>query len=232
MIFGLFVAFAGAAAPTALAGRVRPRGNGHCLQVAARRRDGTRMIVKGQPCYLMGRARIALVRRRHRTLHAAAVAPVCQAADVPVEASNVAASAATVECLVNRLRFAHGLQLLRADGGLAAAALRHADEMTQQHFFAHVSPDGSTITRRDLEAGYLTESDAGWVIGENLAWGTLGRSTPEAIVAAWEGSPEHLENMLDARYAQTGVAVVAATPLENEETAGATYVQEFGSVVR
>ncbi len=233
VIFGLFLTFAAAAAPSAQAAKARPRGDGHCLQVAARRRNGTRMIAKGQPCYLMARARIALVRRRpHRAAHAAAVAPTCPAANVPVEAANAASSAATVECLVNRLRFAHGLQPLRSSAPLAAAAQRHGDEMVQQHFFAHVSPSGSTITRRDLEAGYLAESDAGWVVGENLAWGTLGRSTPEAIVAAWEASPEHLENMLEGRYTETGVAVLAAIPLEGEQLGGATYVQEFGTVVR
>jgi uncharacterized protein YkwD len=51
-------------------------------------------------------------------------------------------------------------------------------------------------------------------------------------LAAWEASPEHLANMLEARYSETGVAVLAALPVEGEGAPGATYVQEFGTVVR
>ena len=229
MIFGLLAALVAGGSSPALAAHARPRGNGHCLQVAGRRVHAVRMIAKGQPCYLMARARVALVHRRS-VRRPAAAAPTCPAASAPVEAANAAWAAATIECLVNRLRFAHGVAPLHPAAGLQAAAARHAGEMTTQHFFAHISPNGSTISARDFEAGYLNPNLAGWVVGENLAWGTLGRSTPEAILAAWEASPEHLANMLEARYSETGVAVVPALPVsEGEEVQGATYVQEFGS---
>jgi uncharacterized protein YkwD len=181
----------------------------------------------------MARARIALVHRRRVTVHAASVAPVCPAADISVEASNVETASSIVECLVNRLRYDHGLSPLTRNARLAAAAQQHGQEMIDEHFFAHVSPDGSTISARDLESGYISEGDAGWVVGENLAWGTFDRSTPEAIVAAWEASPEHLANMLEGRYTDSAVAVLPAIPVEAEEPAsGATYVQEFGTVQR
>ena len=45
------------------------------------------------------------------------------------------------------------------------------------------------------------------MIGENLAWGTLQLSTPQAIVAAWIASPGHLANILEAQYRETGIGV-------------------------
>src|SRR5438477_162532 len=73
---------------------------------------------------------------------------------------------------------------------------------------------------------------AGYVIGENLAWGTLNLATPEAIVAAWVASPGHLANILEAEYRDTGIGVVAQVPssLSGGEP-GATYAQEFGVIV-
>ena len=44
--------------------------------------------------------------------------------------------------------------------------------MVRREFFAHVSPNGETLTERIKDdTRYLAEA-RGWQIGENLAWGT------------------------------------------------------------
>jgi uncharacterized protein YkwD len=80
--------------------------------------------------------------------------------------------------------------------------------------------------------GYVPSPTDGYVIGENLAWGTLGLATPESIVQAWIASPGHLANILEGQYRQTGVAVVpAAPPSLADGQSGATYAQEFGVIL-
>jgi uncharacterized protein YkwD len=73
----------------------------------------------------------------------------------------------------------------------------------------------------------------GYVIGENLAWGTLSLATPQAIVSAWIASPPHLANILEGGYRDTGIAIAPAVPTALADgVAGATYGQEFGSIIR
>ena len=67
-----------------------------------------------------------------------------------------------------------------------------------------LDPGGSHLRN----AGYIPGPEVGYVIGENLAWGTLDLATPQAIVAAWIASPEHLANILEGQYRETGIGVV------------------------
>jgi uncharacterized protein YkwD len=79
--------------------------------------------------------------------------------------------------------------------------------------------------------GYIPNSQVGYTIGENIAWGTLYLATPSSIVAAWIASPEHLANILDADYRDTAIGVTPSAPpsLANGQ-AGAIYTQEFGVI--
>lgn len=183
----------------------------------------------------MERANFAVAHSHPR--HVAVVATVeapttCSGTSAPLAPRDLVAAQAAVLCLVNRLRVAHREHPLAADSALELAADRHALEMVEGHFFAHTSPDGSTMIARDEEAGYLDPGLAGFSVGENLAWGTAGLSSPASIVGAWEASPDHLANMLDASYKQTGIAVVPGVPTPAAVAdEGATYVQEFGALL-
>lgn len=139
---------------------------------------------------------------------------------------------AAVLCLINQERAQHGQQPLVIDPRLQRAAEEHAGELVEDDYFAHVSPSGITPVTRIKADGYVPSPSDGYVIGENLAWGTLGLSTPESIVQAWIASPGHLANILEAQYRQTGVAVVPAVPSGLADgQAGATYAQEFGVIL-
>ena len=137
-----------------------------------------------------------------------------------------------VLCLINQERAGHGEQPLRTNPKLQAAAESHSNECVELDYFAHVSPSGETPVERIQDTGYIPSPFDGYVLGENLAWGTYELGTPKAIVAAWIASPPHLANILEARYTETGIGVTPAVPPSRGEGApGATYAQEFGVII-
>jgi uncharacterized protein YkwD len=174
--------------------------------------------------------------RRNRETAAATIAAIlatpCPNTDLTPEAQDLAAVRAAVLCLVNRERATNGEQPLRINAELQSAAESHSEECVRDDYFAHISPSGETPVDRIRATGYVPSPLDGYVLGENLAWGTYELATPEAIVAAWIASPPHLANILEARYTETGIGVTPAVPTSRGEGApGATYAQEFGLIL-
>jgi uncharacterized protein YkwD len=136
-------------------------------------------------------------------------------------------------CLINRERARAGEDPLRSDFELRAAAQHHSDDMLARDYFDHNAPGGETLLDRMRSSGYLYSSHFGYVIGENIAWGTLALGAPKAIVEAWMASAGHRANILDASFRDTGIGVAAAVPGSlGEGQAGATYTQEFGVIIK
>jgi uncharacterized protein YkwD len=163
---------------------------------------------------------------------AAVLATPCQNTELMPTPANVELVRAAVLCLINRERAQNGDAPLALSPQLQQAAQGHCDEMISGDYFEHVSPSGVTPVDRIRSDGYIPNKNVGYVIGENLAWGTLGLATPQAIVNAWIASPGHLANILETQYTETGIAVTPKVPpsLAGGE-AGATYAQEFGVIV-
>jgi uncharacterized protein YkwD len=164
---------------------------------------------------------------------AAVLASTCQNTELSPEAANIGLVRAAVLCLINRKRAEVGESPLVTNPQLERAAEEHGQELVAVDYFAHVSPSGETPVDRIRATGYIPNSDVGYVIGENLAWGTYQLSTPQAIVSAWIASPGHLANILEAKYRDTGIGITPAVPPSLAPGApGATYAQEFGVIVR
>jgi uncharacterized protein YkwD len=156
----------------------------------------------------------------------------CQNTELTPEPGNLAQVRAAVLCLVNRERATNGESPLSASPPLEQAAESHTQELIADDYFAHVSPSGETPVDRIRATGYIPNSNVGYVIGENLAWGTYQLATPQAIVSAWIASPGHLANILEAQYQDTGISVTPAVPASlAPNSPGATYAQEFGVIV-
>jgi uncharacterized protein YkwD len=163
---------------------------------------------------------------------ARALATPCENTQLTPEPSNLEVARASVLCLINRDRAQAGETPLNPDPRLQAAAQSHVDELIAQDYFAHVSPSGVTPVDRVRSDGYIPGPEFGYLIGENLAWGTLSLSTPQAIVEAWMNSPEHRANILEANYADTGIALAPSVPASlSDGQPGATYAQEFGAII-
>jgi uncharacterized protein YkwD len=156
----------------------------------------------------------------------------CANTELTPESGNLSAVRDAVLCLVNRERAEHQELPLAANADLEAAAESHARELIDVDYFAHVAPDGETPVDRIRGTGYIESSSNGYVLGENLAWGTYSLATPASIVAAWIASPGHLANILESQYTETGIAITAAVPESLADGApGATYAQEFGVII-
>jgi uncharacterized protein YkwD len=136
---------------------------------------------------------------------------------LPVEASEI--NAKNIVKLVNEARLEQGLKALRVNEKLMAVAQAKANDMAEQHYFAHTSPKGIDpwywFGKIDYDYKYA---------GENLA---INFTTAEAQQAAWMKSPTHKKNILNVNYQEIGVAVVAG---EVNGKLGIIAVQEFGTL--
>jgi uncharacterized protein YkwD len=103
--------------------------------------------------------------------------------------------------------------------------------MIARNYFSHYTPTGEGPAERAQAAGYMPSPEVGWAIGENIAWGTDEFATPQATVTAWINSPEHLENILNSKYQDSGIGVEPAVPASfNKGEPGAIYTQDFGVI--
>jgi uncharacterized protein YkwD len=160
------------------------------------------------------------------------LATPCQNTQLTPEPATLPLVREAVLCLINTERAQNGKEPLKTDARLERAAESHGKEMIADDYFEHVAPSGLTPVERIRSTGYIPSTEDGYVLGENLAWGTLSLSTPQAIVKAWIASPEHLANILEGKYRDTGIDVEPAVPSAlSEGVAGATYTQEFGVIV-
>jgi uncharacterized protein YkwD len=163
---------------------------------------------------------------------ASVLATPCQNTELTPSPENIALVRAAVLCLINRKRAESSESPLVTNSQLEQAAEGHCQELIADDYFAHVSPSGETPVDRIRDTGYIPSATDGYVIGENLAWGTYQLSTPQSIVSAWIASPGHLANILEAQYSETGIGVTPAVPASLAEGApGATYAQEFGVII-
>lgn len=84
---------------------------------------------------------------------------------------------------------------------LSEAALSHARDMSKQGFFSHTGSDGSDPASRLSKLGYR------WArVAENLAYGSAGAYTEEAIVQGWLASPGHCKNIMNPVFRELGMA--------------------------
>jgi uncharacterized protein YkwD len=159
------------------------------------------------------------------------IAGVCANADVTPDTTNISDAETAGLCLINQQRLDADLQPLIPDADLQTAADSHAQDMITQDYFAHDGPAGDTPLSRIEASGYLSDPNDSYVIGENIAWGTLNLATPSEIVSAWMNSPEHRANILNSAYVDTAMSVVAQAPASLADgQSGAMWDQEFGGV--
>ncbi len=119
--------------------------------------------------------------------------------------------------LLNQQRKSLGLNPLIEDSQLNRAAGLKAQDMIEQDYFGHRSPNGIPAWHFIQASGYEYE-----VAGENLAIGFLDSSE---VHKAWNNSPLHKQNLLDSRFKQIGVAVLEG---EFQGSRTTVVVQLFG----
>lgn len=101
---------------------------------------------------------------------------------------------------LNQVRATKGLAAVQPDRALQAAAERHGQDMAASGFFSHSGSDGSGVSERVKTQGY-----GFCFVAENLAKGSLSASD---VIALWQSSKGHRQNMLDRRATEFGAARV------------------------
>jgi len=119
--------------------------------------------------------------------------------------------------LTNEQRQKNNLPPLTINSTLSLAAQKKAENMFQENYWSHYSPDGKTPWDFILGAGYKYE-----YAGENLAKNFLFSN---GVVDAWMNSTTHRDNLLKKEYTEVGYAIVNGV-LNGEQTT--LVVQEFG----
>ena len=150
---------------------------------------------------------------------------VAAASSAPRTAPTIRLARAAV-CLINNRRTRRGLPRLRINNRLSKAAKWHTHDMVRRSYFGHVSQRGRDVVDRLYGARYLS-GRISWAVGENLAWGSGNLGTPRQIVRAWMNSPGHRANMLNGRFREIGIGVIARGPVRTEIPA-APYTTTFG----
>ncbi|MFH1968202.1 MAG: CAP domain-containing protein [bacterium] len=118
----------------------------------------------------------------------------------------------------NLQRQNNGLSALKENILLNNAASAKANDMFVNQYFEHESPLGVDPGILVLNHGYNYI-----VAGENLILGNF--SSEKEIVDNWMANPGHRENILNNRFAETGVAIIKGTYNSQSLWIG---VQEFG----
>src|SRR3954454_3798653 len=172
-------------------------------------------------------ARIALGDKRGKKIKAKTSQAVaqCQNTDVLPTAANLDQVRAAILCLHNQIRAHNSLPLLKENARLRKAAAGHSADMVDGGYFDHTSIDGGSFVDRIIARGYV-KRNAGWALGENLAWGTGDLSSAKGVMDAWMNSAGHKANILKKAYREVGIGITLGVP--TDDGVGATITAEFG----
>lgn len=130
------------------------------------------------------------------------VPPQAQFSPRVAQSGSTAQMESEVRQRINAIRQQGGLATLRNNEKLAQVARNYSRRMAEQNFFAHVSPQGDTLSDRVKAAKIFY-----FMVGENLFTSTnIAQPTP-AAVEGWMNSPGHRENILRPEFRETGIGV-------------------------
>lgn len=114
--------------------------------------------------------------------------------------------------LINEYRKQNGLESLKIYSNLQETAEIKAKDLIENGYFSHTSPDLGTPFELMNKTGVYYK-----IAGENLA----GNISPKKAVEAWINSPTHKENILEEKFAYTGISVIESPVY------GRVFVQMF-----
>jgi uncharacterized protein YkwD len=120
----------------------------------------------------------------------------------------------------NEYRLQYGCGPVTEHPVLNDVAQRYAQQMAEDDFFDHESPDGSTLAHRIEAVDYAYR-----VVGENLA---AGYSSAQAVVDNWMQSDEHRQNLLNCEFEDIGVGYVFLEEDLGQEVWNHYWIQVLG----
>lgn len=121
--------------------------------------------------------------------------------------------------LTNEFRKEKGLVALIKNEKLMESAKMKAEDMRDQKYFAHTSPNGVELWNLIQKVNYEYS-----VIAENIAEGYF---SAETVVEAWMNSEGHRENILSVDLEEIGVAILEIENKDNKKSY--VLVQHFAT---
>ena len=119
--------------------------------------------------------------------------------------------------LHNRIRRDHGLRPFCLHPALQKAARAHSKDMVRRDYLAH-----GNVGARLERAGY------DWrIYGENIAWGSGPKGSPDTIMSAWMRSKTHRHNILNGKFHEIGIGTYTGT-FQGHDNA-TMYTADFGT---
>lgn len=106
--------------------------------------------------------------------------------------------------LINDARTAQGLNTLRSESRLKAAALEHSLDMACNNYVDHYSSDGRTYQTRVSDQGYRYSAVTENIYAGNPAFG----GNPDGAFAWWMNSQIHRTAILNPKYTDIGIAYI------------------------
>lgn len=103
--------------------------------------------------------------------------------------------------LQNRARKRHGMRPLCVRRALQKAARSHSAKMIRKNYFRH-----GKVGRRLKHHGYHWRD-----YGENIAYGSGRRGSPERVFRQWMKSHEHKRNILKKGFREVGIGPATGT---------------------
>jgi uncharacterized protein YkwD len=158
----------------------------------------------------------------------ATTAPSCRGAHLRPHRSNVAKAAGATLCLINQVRRAHHLKPFRTNPILSEIASGQSHDMLVGGYFGDDSLGGLTPMQRVETSAYARGAQR-VSVGQNIAWGDGGESTPAAIVASWLSSGPHRETLLSPTYREVGVGIGLGAPGLSVRGASAIYTLDLAA---
>lgn len=114
--------------------------------------------------------------------------------------------------LHNNARVARGLSKLKMSSGANDAALYHARDMADEHYFSHDSQNPYEAWYKRIDRFVLYQ-----VGGENIA---KGYDTATSVFNAWMNSPGHKSNIVEPNFVWCGFGYA-------ESSYGKLWVADF-----
>lgn len=156
----------------------------------------------------------------------------CANADVsPTTPQEITLAEDATRCLVNVERRRHGMRGMRLNKDLKESSSWQAGDMVDHAYFDHQRSGGPSLSARITRFGFGTKGS--YMVGENIAWSTVGYASPRQMVTMWMHSPGHRENILRRKFREQAVAAVV---VNGDEIGGyyegngplVIYVNQFG----
>ena len=152
----------------------------------------------------------------------------CANTNLQPSSKDLAQIEAATFCLIQRVRLTARLHPLRFNRPLQSVAAGQAQDMVAGDYFGDDGIAGETPIERILASPYPSGATR-VASAQNIGWATGPLASPEAMVAAWMGSPPHRAIILTPGFRDIGVGVTPAAPSSlSQGLAGATYTLEFG----